>query len=1419
MKLCPQCESGYSDRKSTCPIHGGLLTETGELPRGLLICGTYRILRKLGQGSMGTVYLVEHESAGELITLKFLNAELSGDESFTSRFERAAKRLSGLHHTNVLATGALERAEDDSLFFAMEYVDGPSLRELLNFAPAAFEPGLALAIARCVAEGLGAAHATGMVHLDLKPENILIAGDATLVPKIANFGIGATRENGSTFLAVGRILLTPTYAAPEQWRDTRSEQLDGRTDLYALGGILFEMLTGQTVFDAFGYHVWARQHLTVPPRKPSRLRPELAAWRGLDDLVRTLLAKSPDNRPKDAAAALALFDKVQFGAETIEIPKVRIVEPRKPIEFLRVQEALPETKPTTGSEATVKTKSAFTASLIEPVAGHEPVSTEEIPVSFSPAFADEHGAADSQDEPIAPEPQSSDPAHFATNNPEIEPAAAPETASEVFPPEFPVELTAPVTEDVVTPSEFEAGFSAPEVVEPELPTTSPDTEFVEAAVAPESAEKPLADQEPPQLSDFEFPPPAPEFVPAAEAEPVQVAEAELPATAPEPESVDAAAAPEPVDEPVVVEEEPFRLSDFEIQPPQPEAISPAETEPTPSTEAELPTTVPEPEFVDAAAAPEQVDEPVVAAEEPFHLSDFEIQPPQPEAISPAETEQTLSTEPELPTTFSGPEFAEAAAALEPADETVVTAEEPPHLSDFEFRPPPPEAISPAETEPTPSTEAEPPTTFPEPEFVEAVVAQEPADEPVVAAEEPFHLSDFAFQPPQPEAISPAETEPTPSTEAERPTTFPGPEFVEAAVAPEPVDEPVVAAEEPPHLSDFEFRPPPPEFIAPAKAEPVQAVEPELPIVFPEPEFIETAAAPEPLDGPVVAAEEPPHLSDFGFQHPQPESISLAEVQPVQFDKAEPAPVFTEPERVVEPVVAQGPPHLSEPEFPPSRPEFIPPPKTKRIPLSPEVLAALNAPEPVDEPIFVPEPKYFSDPKFPPFEPEFISPPQPARSPLPHHEPPPSFTASDPLKEPVITSARTRFFDRQFSTPAPEFLPPSTPEPEPFVTPNFSTFTAPKHVEPVIAPPRRSFASDFTSDLPEPRSTNTSPTREDRDSEESVMDVEELKRLFGRVENGVKPDDGPRRTTNTTSMFGPNSTGLGREEWPATAAPTNFFGKPYKPAGPEAPPTQVPEFPAAFSRTTKSDWIDTGKTAAPSIPEEEEEEVEEIEEIEEIETVQRVSHFPGTTFLQEIDYQEEIEEEPEEERHLVRTILIVVAAVLLLAAVGFAIWKLVINDANEPVTKMNAACAQGDGKACYDLGAFYEQTNTVSNGDERATVLYSQACELNFPLACRKLGLKYYLGTGIARDIPKAIELYTKGCDKADAESCDNLANIYHEGKDVPLDDAKAAVFYQKACATGDDFGCKWANQLAAPPPPTRLLPKRVTPAAAPHKAK
>jgi hypothetical protein len=327
-----------------------------------------------------------------------------------------------------------------------------------------------------------------------------------------------------------------------------------------------------------------------------------------------------------------------------------------------------------------------------------------------------------------------------------------------------------------------------------------------------------------------------------------------------------------------------------------------------------------------------------------------------------------------------------------------------------------------------------------------------------------------------------------------------------------------------------------------------------------------------------------------------------------------------------------------------------------------------------------------------------------------------------------------------------------------------------------------------------------------------MDIEELKRLFGRMDTAVKPDDASRRTTNTTSIFGQQSTGLGREEWPATAAPTNFFGKPYKPAGPEAPPAQIPDLTAAFARANKADWINTGTTANPSTFED---------------PVESVSNFVAPTPDPEINFHQQAEEEREgeweeeehhdDEPHPLRTVFIVLAAFLLLAGVGFAIWRFVLNDVNEPLTKMNAGCASGDGKACYDLAVWYEQTNTVSDGDERAVAVYSQSCELNFPLACRKLGLKYFLGTGIVRDIPKAIQLYQKGCDKADAESCDNLGNIYQEGKSVPVDNAKAGEFYNKACLAGDDFGCKWATKLATPVSPARPgykpSPKHTAPAA------
>jgi serine/threonine protein kinase len=390
MKTCPQCSTGYPDSHTTCPIHGVQLNEIRDLRPGMVIRRSYRIIRKLGQGGMGAVYLAQHILMDEPRALKFLSPELSRDQAFTSRFLREVRTLRQIRNRNVVDCGDLEAAEDDSLFFSMEFVDGPDLRDFLRdyhpdqaaepwvpqvpilgpgipqsstrgfvsghdfsraemplinewaLAPAgggdtegggSFNPRimltdstralapegalpvpLALSIARQIAEGLGAAHAKGMVHRDIKPENILMARDAAAwLPKIADFGIVATKESSTAYTRTGGTLLTMAYAAPEQWRGTPATELDGRTDLYALGGLLYEMLTGQTPFHAENYEGWSRQHQTTPPQPPSTLRPDLANWQGLDAFVLRLLAKNREDRPKDVAELLALLDAVQRG--------------------------------------------------------------------------------------------------------------------------------------------------------------------------------------------------------------------------------------------------------------------------------------------------------------------------------------------------------------------------------------------------------------------------------------------------------------------------------------------------------------------------------------------------------------------------------------------------------------------------------------------------------------------------------------------------------------------------------------------------------------------------------------------------------------------------------------------------------------------------------------------------------------------------------------------------------------------------------------------------------------------------------------------------------------------------------------------------------------------------------------------------
>src|ERR1035438_8004912 len=132
LKTCPQCDSGYPDSQISCPTHGLPLNEIRDLKPGMVIRNTYRIVRSLGQGDMGAVYLAQHTLMNEPQALKFLSSELSQDQAFTARFLREVRTLRQIRHKNVVDAGNLEPAEDGTLFFSMEFVDGPDLRAFLN---------------------------------------------------------------------------------------------------------------------------------------------------------------------------------------------------------------------------------------------------------------------------------------------------------------------------------------------------------------------------------------------------------------------------------------------------------------------------------------------------------------------------------------------------------------------------------------------------------------------------------------------------------------------------------------------------------------------------------------------------------------------------------------------------------------------------------------------------------------------------------------------------------------------------------------------------------------------------------------------------------------------------------------------------------------------------------------------------------------------------------------------------------------------------------------------------------------------------------------------------------------------------------------------------------------------------------------
>jgi serine/threonine protein kinase len=309
MKQCPICTADFSDERKTCPTDGAMLMVTSDWSPGTLIRGKYRIIARLGRGGMGTVYKAEHIALEEVRALKVMTP--TSDAEFVRRFRQEAQAARRLRHPNVVHVDDLDQADDGSFFIAMDFVDGVSLRQLLQATQGPLPLMRTLGIVRSVADALAAAHALGMVHRDIKPENILLERDpqGRDIPKILDFGIVAMKECSSTQST--RYLLTPAQGSPEQWKGMKSSELDGRADLYALGVVWYEMLTGRLPLHAHTNEGWMRAHLMEIPQPPSVFNPELAPISGLDALVLRLLAKDRGHRPQDAQAFLGELNIVE----------------------------------------------------------------------------------------------------------------------------------------------------------------------------------------------------------------------------------------------------------------------------------------------------------------------------------------------------------------------------------------------------------------------------------------------------------------------------------------------------------------------------------------------------------------------------------------------------------------------------------------------------------------------------------------------------------------------------------------------------------------------------------------------------------------------------------------------------------------------------------------------------------------------------------------------------------------------------------------------------------------------------------------------------------------------------------------------------------------------------------------------------
>jgi tRNA A-37 threonylcarbamoyl transferase component Bud32/tetratricopeptide (TPR) repeat protein len=328
---CPTCHSDNPDTLKFCgecgiqllpPYdHPPIMTETlqtpvRELTTGSTFAGRYQVIEELGHGGMGRVYKVQDTDIKEKVALKLLRPEITLDKETVERFSNELKLARKISHRNVCRMFDLGRAEGTT-FITMEFVPGEDLKSFLHRAKQ-LSIGTAISIARQVCEGLEEAHRLGVVHRDLKPGNIMIDKDGDA--KIMDFGI-ARSLSGIGITGAGVLIGTPEYMSPEQ---VEGKDVDQRSDLYSLGIILYEMVTGRLPFAGDTPLSVAHKHKYEAPKNPKLLNPNIPD--DLSGLILKSLEKDKTQRYQSAADLRAELERIERGLPTTE----RVAPQKKP---------------------------------------------------------------------------------------------------------------------------------------------------------------------------------------------------------------------------------------------------------------------------------------------------------------------------------------------------------------------------------------------------------------------------------------------------------------------------------------------------------------------------------------------------------------------------------------------------------------------------------------------------------------------------------------------------------------------------------------------------------------------------------------------------------------------------------------------------------------------------------------------------------------------------------------------------------------------------------------------------------------------------------------------------------------------------------------------------------------------------------